>query len=243
MKLIITEDENEMGHVAANYLLGHMNQNQRVNLAITAGRTPKSMYEWLIPQIKDKHYYQHVHYYNFDELPFKGQSREGVTISNLNKLFFIPANIDKTQIHKLTVDNYHDHDNRLLADGGLNAIVMGIGADGHFCGNIPGKTKWANKTVKLPILEHEKRYIADGEYNGDITLVPEHYVTMGPASVMQSRQLILIAYGESKAQAIKLALEGEVDENVPASVLKLHPNLVVIIDKAAASQLSAEINK
>lgn len=241
MKLIITEDENEMGHVAANYLLGHMNQNQRVNLAITAGRTPVSMYKWLIPQIKNKRYYQNVNYYNFDELPFKGQQREGVTISNLNKLFFVPANIDKAQIHKLTVDNYHDHDKRLLTEGGLDAIVMGIGADGHFCGNIPGKTKWANRTVKLQILEHEKRYIAEGEYNGDIALVPDYYVTMGPASVMQSRQLILIAYGEHKAKAIKLSLEGAVDENVPASVLKLHPNLVVIVDKAAASQLNADL--
>ncbi len=238
MKLILTEDKNEMGHVAANYLLGHMNQQRRVNLAITAGRTPVSMYEYLIPQIKNKTYYQHVHYYNFDELPFKGQDRDGVTITNLNKLFFIPANIAHSQIHKLTLDNYHNHDNKIAGDGGLDAIVMGIGCDGHFCGNIPGKTKWANKIVKLPILADEKGYIADSEYNGDTTLVPDHYVTMGPASVMQSRQLILIANGESKADAIKQALEEDITENVPASILRLHPNLVVILDKAAASKLT-----
>ena len=238
MKIIITKDYEEMSGVAAQLLMSKMLKQRRVNLAITAGSTPVGMYEKLVPMVKDKEYLDNVHYYNFDEIPFNNQDREGITISNLRKLFFTPANVPEGQIHKLTMDNYHLHDEELRNVGGLDAILLGLGGDGHFCGNLPDITKWSFPTVKIDIPKEQYQDIADLEFSGELSAVPESYVTMGPQSVMNCKQLILIVSGEKKAEILKKVLEDEITEHVPASILRLHPNLVVIVDEAAASKLS-----
>ncbi|MBK2475371.1 glucosamine-6-phosphate deaminase, partial [Klebsiella quasipneumoniae] len=72
---------------------------------------------------------------------------------------------------------------------------------------------------------------------GDISAVPDSYVTMGPRSVMAAKNLLLIVSGAAKAHALKQVVEGPVSVQVPASVLKLHASLVIIADKAAAAEL------
>jgi 6-phosphogluconolactonase/glucosamine-6-phosphate isomerase/deaminase len=65
--------------------------------------------------------------------------------------------------------------------------------------------------------------------------VPDFYVTMGPASIMRARHLVLIASGEKKAAIMKTWFETNVDERIPASILKLHPNITVIMDRDAGA--------
>lgn len=239
MKLIVTEDYEEMSQLAATHVLGYMTQTRRVNLAITAGSTPKRMYEHLTQAVKGKTCYQNVRFYNFDEIPFRNRSGEGVTITNLRHLFFTPAGINDAHIHKLTHDNFASHDGKIARDGGLDLVLLGLGADGHFCGNLPNTTHFHDMTVEFPIRGEMIDIVAHGELGGDFSLVPDSYVTMGPKSIMAARNLIVIVSGEKKAQALKNMLEGPVTEEVPASVLQLHPSLIVIADKAAASALSS----
>lgn len=75
-------------------------------------------------------------------------------------------------------------------------------------------------------------------FDGGIDEVPTHAITMGIKNVMNAKSILLIANGENKADAIKAMLEGEVSEECPASILQTHPNVVVIIDDAAASKLT-----
>lgn len=238
MRLIVTEDYEEMSRVAAQHLLGYMTQPRRVNLAITAGSTPKRMYEYLTEVVKGKAYYQQAYFYNFDEIPFRGRSGDGVTITNLRNLFFTPAGIKEELIQKLTLDNFKKHDQKIDHEGGLDLVLMGLGADGHFCGNLPNTTHFHDTTVEFPIKGEMVEIVAHGELGGDFSLVPDSYVTMGPKSIMAAKNLIVIVSGEAKAQALKNMLEGPVTENVPASVLQLHPSLIVIADKAAVSALT-----
>lgn len=240
MKLIVTDDYDEMSRIASHHMLGYITQNRRVNLAITAGRTPAKLYEYLVSAIGGHAGYSHVHYYNFDEIAFKGQDREGVTISNLRKLFLSPAKIKETNIHKLTDDNFLDFDRQLEHEGGLDLVLMGLGSDGHFCGNVPGLTRFHYSVVKLPLEGSNVDLIARTEMKGDFDSVPDHFVTMGPMSIMTAKNLLLIVSGETKAWALQQVVEGAVTEQIPASVLKLHPSLVIIADSASASQLSAE---
>ncbi len=107
-----------------------------------------------------------MHYYNFDEIPFRGQSREGVTISNLRQLFFTPAQIKEENIHKLTLDNAAQHDRQLEEAGGLDLMVLGLGADGHFCGNLPNTTRFHDQTVEVPIHGEMIALIANSEMGG-----------------------------------------------------------------------------
>lgn len=238
MKLIVTEDVEQMSQLAARHVVEYMLKPRRVNLAITAGKTPKRMYELLTASVKGKDWLKNVHFYNFDEIPFRGKTGEGVTITNLRGLFFTPASISEDNIQKLTVDNYHDHDARIAQQGGLDLVVMGLGADGHFCGNLPNTTHFHDMTTEVPIAGEMVNMVAHGELGGDFSLVPDSYVTMGPKSIMAAKNLLLIVNGEGKAQALKGMLEGPVTEQLPASVLQLHPALTIIADKAAVSALT-----
>lgn len=231
VKLIIEQDFEQMSETTKNILLGLMNQDKRVNLSITAGNTPVGVYEKMIEAVKDSADYANVHYYNFDEIPVPGQA-EGITITDLRKLYLTPANIKNTNIHPLTVENYADQDERLAMDGGLDAMLIGLGGDGHFCGNMPTTMSFGNMTYKVKVSGQEPWFEPEMMEKG------MEFVTMGPVSVMRVKQLLLIVNGAKKADMVKQVLEGPVTEEFPASILQLHPNLTVILDEAAASKLS-----
>ncbi|WP_207694703.1 hypothetical protein DOK67_0000507 [Enterococcus sp. DIV0212c] len=236
MKVIVVKDYDELSKVAAQMLIGEMFQrHERVNLAITAGTTPIGMYEKLVDEVKGKSYFDNVHYYNFDEIPYKSGCREGVTIGDLRELYFTPAAIPEERIHILDGENYEEQDKRVAEAGGLDAILLGIGADGHYCGNLPGTTKFTDFTTKVVCDEAMKERIAPHFENRAET--PDFYVTMGPRSVMNARHLILFASGKKKAKIMKAFVEGAIIDEIPASILKMHPHLTVILDEEAAQFL------
>lgn len=236
MKIIVTDTYEEMSKLATSYMLSKMNKDRRVNIAITGGKTPIEMYNQLIPMVKNKDYFDNVHYYNFDEIPYRNSDREGVTISTLRKYYYTPANIKEDHIHKLTIDNYTKYDQMIKEDGGLDLLVLGLGYDGHFCGNSPRKTKWNNMTVKLPIFKEHFQLIADSEFAGELEAVPDYFVR----SVMMAKELVMIVNGKHKADIAKTVIEGGIDEMIPATILKLHPQLTIIMDKDAASKLDTK---
>ncbi|MBO0423254.1 6-phosphogluconolactonase [Enterococcus plantarum] len=230
MKIMIEKDFEAMSETTKNILFGHMSQDKRVNLSITAGNTPVHVYKKMVEIVKDSPNYANVHYYNFDEIPVAGQ-KEGITITDLRKLYFTPATIDEANIHPLTVENYAEQDKRLAMDGGLDAMLIGLGGDGHFCGNMPTTTSFENLTYKIKVTGEEPWFVPD------MMEKDMEFVTMGPVSVMRVKHLILIVNGEKKAEMVKNVLQGPVTEEFPASILQLHPNLTVILDEAAASKL------
>ena len=237
MKMIIGKDVEEMSQVAAGYVMSYMYQDrERVNLSITGGTTPQRMYEILVPMVKDKKQFQHVHFYNFDEIPYRKEDREGVTISGLRDAFFTPAHIKEEQIHKLDQFNYQTQDERIEKDGGLDMVILGVGADGHFCGNLPQTTKFGDLTTRVENDQRLKARILPEFHNVEED-VPEYYITMGQRSIMRARHIVMIASGVKKAGIIKTLLEQVVDQDVPASILTLHPHFTLIVDEEAASLL------
>lgn len=235
MRVIVVEDYEEMSQVAAEYVLGVMYRPGRVNLAITGGTTPKRMYEIMIPRVVGKEQFKDVHFYNFDEIPYREENREGVTISGLRSLFLTPAGIAEERIHRLDPSNYRKQDERIAADGGLDMIVLGLGWDGHFCGNLPGTTSFGDVTTRVECDETMRERLVD-EFENGIVDVPDYYITMGPRSIMAAHELLMVASGEKKRAAVAKLLSGEVDQAWPATVLTLHPNFTIVVDKAALGE-------
>lgn len=236
MKVILTKDYEELSNVVLHQVLGHMlNSQHRVNMAITAGNSPKRLYQLLVDEVKEKNYYDNVHYYNFDEIPYKKKQQEGVTISELRQAYLDPAGIPNERIHALDAVNYAEQDKRIQQDGGLDVVLLGIGADGHFCGNLPGTTHFKDYTSKVICDQNMKEILAP--IVGGMDEVPDYYVTMGPSSIMNVKHLILMINGASKAEITKKWFDSNIDESLPASILKTHPNLTVVIDSEAAQLL------
>ena len=125
--------------------------------------------------------------------------------------------------------------NKVIADHPIDIQVLGIGRNGHIGFNEPGSTFEA-ETRKVPLtqstIDANARFFANEED------VPRYAYSMGIKSILKSKKILLLAFGEDKADAVAKMIEGPVTNDVPASVLQNHPDVTVIIDKAAASKLS-----
>jgi glucosamine-6-phosphate deaminase len=123
----------------------------------------------------------------------------------------------------------------LEASGGVDIQILGIGTDGHVGFNEPMSSLASRtriKTLTQGTRQDNARFFEDGE------AVPDHVLTQGLGTILSARHLLLLAVGESKAEAVAAAVEGPVAAVCPASALQLHPHVTVIIDEAAASLLN-----
>lgn len=238
MRLIRVANYEELSQLAATMVLAAMYREGRVNLSITAGSTPQRTYEILAPRVKACiDHFKNVHFYNFDEIPYRAEDREGVTISNLRKDFFTPADIAEENIHILDQHNYTKQDALLESVGGLDMILLGLGWDGHFCGNLPGTTHFGDGTCRVECDDRLRERLVRNFERGEID-VPDYYITMGPRAIMAAHELVMIASGEKKADPVAKLLSGEVTEEWPSTVLTLHPHFTLIADEAALSKVS-----
>jgi glucosamine-6-phosphate deaminase len=122
----------------------------------------------------------------------------------------------------------------IRAAGGLDVVLLGIGHNGHIGFNEPG-TPWDSRTRRVRLAELTRQ--ANARFFGSVDAVPREAITMGIGTILEARQILLLASGESKAEIIRRTVEGEPDIQVPSTALKSHPNVVVLLDREAASRL------
>ena len=237
MQFYKTKTEKDLGELTASLLLGEMMSSNRVNIAITGGTSPVEVYKALIPKVKGTNYLENTHFYNFDEIPYRKEDREGITISEIKKIFREPAGVKQENIHKLDQYNYKNQDKRVFDDGGMDVMFIGVGNDGHYCGNLPGTTKFGDWTCRVENTQKLKERELDEFPSKNINDVPDYYITMGPRSVMAAKKIIMIATGTRKKEIVKTLINGTVDTNIPATLLTLHPEFVLIADDDACSLL------
>ncbi|MEG0592459.1 MAG: 6-phosphogluconolactonase [Coprobacillus sp.] len=231
MKLIIEENEKKMSESAMFILLGAMMQDKRVNISLTSGRSPKTMYDMMIPYVKDQDKFKDIQYYLFDENPYIDEEY-GPNWNEMQEMFFKEANIPNERIHIMSDHNYLEFDKQIRDAGDLDVMIIGLGHDGHFCGNCPRCTPFDSYTYKLDFKEKQ----AVNPTYADRPRQP-FTLTMGPKSLMCVKHLVMIVNGKEKAEIFKKFIEEDINQDVPATILKLHPNFTVLCDKEAASLL------
>lgn len=123
----------------------------------------------------------------------------------------------------------------LAAAGGVDVQVLGIGTNGHIAFNEPGSP--LDSRTRIAPLAPSTRH-ANARFFASLDEVPTHCVTQGIGTILEARRLVLLAFGEAKAAAVAAALEGPVTPDVPASALQLHGDVLVLLDRAAASALA-----
>lgn len=123
----------------------------------------------------------------------------------------------------------------IVAAGGVDLQLLGIGTDGHVAFNEPGSSLGSRTRIKT--LTRQTREDNARFFEGDVDAVPTHCLTQGLATIADARHLVLLATGRAKAQAVHQLVEGPVSALWPATVLQLHPHVTVLLDDAAASRL------
>lgn len=127
-----------------------------------------------------------------------------------------------------------EYEEAILAAGGIDLQVLGIGSNGHVGFNEPGSSLASLTRVKTL---HPRTRADNARFFESIDDVPVHCVTQGLATILRARTLVLLAWGEGKAESLAGAVEGPVSAALPGSIIQLHPHALVIADEAAASRL------
>lgn len=121
--------------------------------------------------------------------------------------------------------------------GGIDLIVLGLGTNGHIGFNEPG-TPWDSRTRRVVLAEATHK--ANARFFGTTDAVPREALTMGISTILNARRILLLVSGAGKADIVRRLLEGPLTTEVPATALRTHPNVTVILDRAAAGQDAQE---
>ncbi len=127
------------------------------------------------------------------------------------------------------------YERQILEAGGIDLQILGIGRTGHIGFNEPGSSR--RSTTRLIHLDRLTRLDAVRDFQSE-ELVPRTAVTMGVKTILQARRIVIMAFGEHKAAIVARAVEGDVTPEIPATYLQDHENCLMILDEAAASQLT-----
>lgn len=211
-------------------------------IGLATGNTPVGMYKELVAMYKAGELdFSRVRTFNLDEYLGIEPEHPASFISFMREHLFDHVNIDPDRIHiprsnpKSPEEEAKRFSKLLKEHGPVDVQVLGIGRNGHIGFNEPG-TSFDSVTWVVDLAESTKIANAPA-FGGDPNKVPARAITMGIAEIMQARKIVLLANGEGKAEIIRRSLEGEVTEEVPASILQRHPDVEVVLDEAAAKEL------
>ena len=213
-------------------------------LGLATGSTPIGVYRELIRMHHEEGLdWSHVRTFNLDEYyPMAPESLHSYHRFMWENLF-AHVNIPRENVHIPRGDIPRDqveahcseYERAIVQAGGIDIQILGIGQTGHIGFNEPGSSV-ASRT-RLVTLDTITRRVAAADFFGAEN-VPAEAVTMGVATILEAREIALIATGEHKAAIVKRAVEGEVDRSVAATYLQQHPNATVYLDAAAAAELT-----
>lgn len=245
MKVIVLKDALEISEYAADMIIRQINNKHGSVIGFATGATPVETYKRIIESYeKGKVSLKYITTFNLDE--YVGLDRENVNSYYyfMKENLFGKTDVDFNRVNFLSgmaEDKEAEcarYAKKIRECGGIDIQILGIGTNGHIGFNEPSE-KFADGpfAVKLTqsTIDSNRKYF---EEVGDT--MPEYALTMGIGDIMRSKRVLLIATGKSKAEAVRALVKGEVTAKCPASILKLHSDVTVLLDSDSASLLGED---
>ncbi len=240
MKIIITENYEEMSARAFEIIKSVVTENPSALLGLATGSTPLGLYRNMIDDHKKNGTsYKKISTVNLDEYEGLDVTSDQSYVYFMRKNLFEGLDID---LKNTNIENGKATDaeaecaryNELLHSRAQDIQVLGIGSNGHIAFNEPN-TPFGSETHIVQLAESTIR--DNSRLFKSIDEVPRRAFTMGLKNIMNAKRILILANGAGKAKAVYGMVRGAVTEEVPASILQLHPDCTVICDKDAASLL------
>ncbi|NMO95246.1 glucosamine-6-phosphate deaminase [Paenibacillus lemnae] len=237
MNIYTLQNEEAFVQTAAGLITGLVTSRPRAKLGLATGSTPVGLYAKLIQMHNNGLVsFAGVTTYNLDEyvgLP-ENHSESYRTFMNEKLFNHVDINMERTFVPNGNAADLEEecrsYDRMLDENGPVDLQLLGIGHNGHIGFNEPG-TDLSGGTHVVPLQEETR--LANARFFDSLDEVPTHAITMGVASIMKSRQILLLIRGEDKAEIAHRALTGPITTQCPASLLQCHPNVVVLLDEGA----------
>ena len=241
MQVRIFDTAQQVSRAAATIIAAQLLRKPDSVLGLATGSSPIPTYEALVALHREGILdFSQVTSFNLDE--YVGIAPDHICSYHrfMQEHLFAHVNIPPEQVH-IPDGNAADlhaaaraYDAAILAAGGIDLQLLGIGRNGHIGFNEPGDAFIDDcRVVDLTpdTIDANKRFFDSADD------VPKQAVSLGMKSIMNAKQILLIATGKDKAHAVKMMLKDAVSPAVPATILRMHPNVVVLLDKGAASEL------
>ncbi|MEI8074986.1 MAG: glucosamine-6-phosphate deaminase [Bacteroidota bacterium] len=227
----------------ANLIRKKQAANENCVLGLATGSTPISLYAELVRLHREEGLsFKNVISFNLDEYyPIEKEAFQSYW-SFMHRHLFNHIDIDQANINlpsgtgsKEDVKQFcQEYEDKIEAAGGIDLQILGIGNNGHIGFNEPGSSLFSK--TRMVNLENNTRLANTYEFQ-NISKVPRRAVTMGINTILKSKKIILLAWG-SKASIVARSVEGNVTEQIPASILQQHPDCTFIIDEIASAELT-----
>lgn len=250
MRLIVCPSPEAASQWAANYVNYRIRQFQPTAdrpfvLGLPTGSTPIGLYQrWVEFYQQGMLSFRHVVTFNLDEYVGLPQHHPESYHSFMDRHLFHHIDMPRSQIHipdgnaADLEQECADYEQRIRAVGGLELVVGGVGEEGHVAFNEPGSSL-ASRT-RLKRLAESTRAANARFFNHDITQVPTFALTMGVATLLEAREVMILALGRRKAIALYHAIEQGVNHLWPISAMQLHPNSRIVCDEEATLELKVK---
>lgn len=219
-------------------------ENKPAVLGLATGSSPKKVYQELIRMHKEEGLsFKNVVTFNLDEYhPMEPDSVQSY-VRFMKEQLFDQIDIPVTNYHlpdgTLPIEKIpefcKDYEDKIEKLGGLDFHLLGIGRNGHIGFNEPGSL--INSKTRLMTLDINTKIDAAVDFGG-LAKVPKKAITLGIDKIMQAKRIVLLAWGEHKAESVARAVEGQVTSDIPASYLQQHTNATFILDETAAALLT-----
>ncbi|MCL2081390.1 MAG: glucosamine-6-phosphate deaminase [Oscillospiraceae bacterium] len=241
MKRIICKNYDEMSRLGSYVCAEQVWRKPNSVLGFATGSTPMGMYKCLVDMYKGGMVdFSGITAFNLDEYYPMSKSHEQSYDYYMWDRFFAHINVKRENVNLPNggasdpQKACEEYENKIRLCGGIDLQLLGIGNNGHIAFNEPGDSL----RVRTHVTELTENTIAANarffECRDD---VPRRALSMGMGSIMQARRILMLISGKSKAPVVKQMFSGVVTPQIPASVLQLHNDVVVLLDEAAASGL------
>jgi len=243
MEIIIESSAEAAGIVAARVIAKLVKSKPDCVLGLATGSTPLGTYRELVRMHREEGLdFSRVTTFNLDEYVGLPPSHPQSYHAFMGENFFRHVNVDRSRTHiphGMAADVPAEcarYEAAIVAAGGIDLQLLGIGSDGHIGFNEPSSSLASRTRIKT--LTERTRADNARFFGGDLAQVPFHCITMGVGTIMASREVLMLAFGAKKADAVAGAAEGPITAMNPASVLQMHPVAKCIVDEGAAARLS-----
>mgnify|MGYP003565143241 FL=1 len=245
MKVIVAREPEAVAHKAAKRILACVRSTPHPSIGLATGGTQSGIYRLLIDAYqRGEVSFAHTIFFMLDEYTGVVPDRPHSFQHTLRTRFLchVDAPADALRVLDGNAPDLSVEAERFeqaLADqGGIDLQLLGIGTNGHIGFNEPG-SPFDSRTREVEL--HEDTRISNATYFSSISEVPRHAISQGIGTIMEAREILLMAKGLHKAPAVQAMIDGDVDSDHPASILQRHPDTTVIVDAAAASLLSTKV--
>jgi glucosamine-6-phosphate deaminase len=246
MEVVIQPDTAAAVDLVAQLIAREVRANPDPVLGLATGRTMESVYGRLVQLHRaDGLDFSRCCTFNLDEYVGLRADDKHSYRHFMDRLFFNQVNIDlrKTHLpHGAVADleaECHRYESLIRESDGIDLQLLGIGQTGHIGFNEPG-SPWKSRTRVVMLAAETIRQNAS--LFDDADKMPRQAITMGVATIMDSKKCVLLATGEAKARIVAQMIEGPATTSIPATALQSHPHCMIVLDEAAASELSRSEN-